>query len=1378
MLKFQRNVFGDKGIWRNLDFRSRGKRKLLAFFLCLSMLTGFLPGFAAKAEEEGRLSDIVEFQSITLHYAGAGGLPEEGAIGDNALLEKERQLALRYEYEITEAQCEKIQADTRYYLEVSPHLVLPDLGSAGSELTVITEEGPRRFGAIYADGSRAWVVFDAAGDGSGTVLSEYGQLQDAYFYLNCGRAGEPPEEEKPIDGKSNLYAMKFESGEILKFGYAEREPVEAAAQVKKSGSLSGKTITWTIEYTPWQNPSGGELTMDTNFELRDVIDVSLHSYLADSARIGGTVLATYHSRDEITGKEEAYVLAEISEEGGPVTLNFGGRKLQAGAATQGNPAQAVVLTYETAIRDELLLPGGKGGQKVANGVELFAETDGGFHGLNISNSQTVTIPQPVWLTKKGTTTRHDDGTGSTTDWTITFFPNGFSFAEDHGLTLHDQLPAGSALAADSVKINGTQAPAAAEGQSFTVSPIITDNQPVTITYQTQVPEDMYDSGTNLGNNQAWFTFHYNDTDYETPKVTTPVGSGDGSGMSGTATLVKSNKGYNASARTVDWTVTINPHKAYLKNGTFTDDFRAIGGVCSKGHQSGLELAGDESSISLFINNQEPTEDERNLVELDYANQVLTVKTGEIGAKTITIAYQTKVCDPCIFANNTARRQMKNIISTDDMLIGKNASVPRSAKAESIVNASAAVLTKKAPVYDYSSNKMKWTVEVDAAGLPMEEVVLTDALPEGLKYAENSLKTAPAVSAPSAMQQGQELTIDLGSVTQKTAVTFDTEVDPEKTGFSSNESVRVSNTIVMKGKADGIEFAEVSHSASGNFTNHGLVKSSSVDNQKELIQYEVLINPYGLALSENPSLVDTLDKRLQADLDTLRFYKASLSGTTGNSGQKPSYQKEGEGLPLKAKNYDLESNAFTVELPIRTGSRDAYVLTYTADIMRRQAGSYGNSVRFEGGAVLLGGSKNNSASVGGGGGGGGGGVAARKAGISVTKTDSENHEPLAGVSFTLYQWDGENHRRGLSFAQGTTDVHGKLSFLVKPGAVYELEETENLPGYESAVGWTNLPDGVTETDRGLLITAGAAKSELELELTNEPCKTEEQPEEPKDPDTQEPPVTDGDGSPDGSEPPVNPGGSETPENPGDTEPPENPGDTKPPENPGETESPENPGDTKPPENSGGTENPDGSENPSEPGMPENPDGSENPGEPGMPENPDGSEDSGEPGMPENPGGSGNPEYPGNSENPGGSGNPEHPGDSGNPEHPGDSGNPGDSGQPEHPDSSESSENPGTSGNQNMSKLPGGFKEPKDSGNAELPDMSGTAQISWFPDSRDTDPSEEKESVSDSDRNSGKTAGAPKTGDNTVWLEAAVLLSGTILAMMTLYYAWREKKRERK
>lgn len=1446
MLKFQRNVFGNKGIWQNSNFRRRGRRKLLAVFLCLSMMAAFLPGTAAEAEEEERLSGIVEFQSITLHYAKADGLPEETAIEEHVLLEKDRKLALRYEYEITGEQCSIIQADTNYYLEVSPHLVLPDLGNAGSELTIMTEEGPRRFGAIFADGVRAWVVFDASEEGSGTVLAEYGELQDAFFYLNCGRAGQPPEGETPVDGK-NLYVMKFENGETLKFGYAEREPVEAQAQVKKSGSLNGKTIAWTIQYTPWQNPAGGDLTMETEFELRDVIDSSLHSYAAGSAKIDGTELAAYHSREEITGEEEAYVLEEASDEDGSVQLSFGGRKFRAGAAAQGAPAQALTLTYETVIKDELLLPGGKGGQKVTNGVELFAETDGEFQGLNISSSQTVAVPQPVWLTKKGTTTRYDDGTGSATDWTVTFFPNGFSFSEDHSLTFHDQLPAGSTLDADSVKINGASAAVLEDGQNgFTVSPIVTEHETVILTYQTRVPEEMYDSGTNLGNNVAWFTFHYNEKDYEAPKVTTPVDSGDGSGMPGTATLVKSNRGYNASLRTIDWTVTINPHKAYLKSGTFTDDFREIGGVCSeKGHSSGLELAGDPDGISVLINNQEPAEDEKDLVKADYKDQVLTITAGEVGAKTITIAYKTKVCDPCIFANNTSRKQLKNIVSTEDMLIGKNTTAARSAKAESAVSVNAVVLTKKTPIYDYTAGKMKWTVEVDAAGLPMEEVMLTDDLPKGLTYAEDSLETLPVIAGASAEAQGQELTINLGNVTEKTTVTFDTEVDPEKTGFSSNEAVRISNTIVMNGIADSVPFGKVSHSVSGNFVNHGLVKSSSVDQPKELIQYEVLINPYGLALSECPSLVDTLDKRLQVDLDTLRFYKARLSGTTGNGGQKPNYQKEGDGFSLQAENYDLESNSFTVKLPIEAGSRNAYVLTYTADIMKRQAGNYGNSVRFEGGAVLLGGSKNNSASVGGGGGGGGGGVAARKAGIAVTKTDSDNQKPLAGVSFTLYQWDNDNHKRGLPFARGTTDAQGKLSFLVKPGAVYELTETESLPGYENTIGWTHLPDGVTETAQGLLLTAGAAKSELQLDLTNEAYKTEEQQwtltvhkvisgskaplagavfelyeeeecrtlvqrgvsgqageisfsgldkgkeywlketEAPPDyqldtsvykvhetdpvltvsntpkqpPVTPEPPETDS-GSPEGSDTPENPDDSGNPGNPEDTEKPENPGDSEEPENtddsgnpgdsenPGGSEGPGNSGDSESPGNTGDSETSESSQNPEAPGE------SGNPGNSGDSENPGNTGDSENPGSSQNPENSGESGNPGDLENPDNSGNPGNSGDS---ESPGNSGNPGGSEKPENPGSSENpgdAEKPEGPGN---SEIPGASENPD---NFKTPNASGEQKISWQP------------------GDSGTDADTPKTGDDTVWLEAVVLLSGTVLAMMTLYYVWREKKRERK
>lgn len=79
--------------------------------------------------------------------------------------------------------------------------------------------------------------------------------------------------------------------------------------------------------------------------------------------------------------------------------------------------------------------------------------------------------------------------------------------------------------------------------------------------------------------------------------------------------------------------------------------------------------------------------------------------------------------------------------------------------------------------------------------------------------------------------------------------------------------------------------------------------------------------------------------------------------------------------------------------------------------------------------------------------------------------------------------------GLPFAKGETDAQGKLSFKVKPKVSYKLVETESLPSYGSAFGWESLPNGVTKTDDGLLVTAGATKSELKLTLTNEAHTTD-------------------------------------------------------------------------------------------------------------------------------------------------------------------------------------------------------------------------------------------------------------------------------------------------
>ena len=286
----------NSGVLKHLEAR------FLALLLCLTILTGAFPALTASAEEDTEkklfFSDIVRFRSITLHYAGAGGRPEEEAIQDNALIAKDRDLALRYTYEINAEQCKTIQADTKYYLQVSPHLVLPDL-TEGSALTIETDEDDDgkteliEFGKIYADGGRAWVTFHKNPDdpdNNPTIIQKYDGISDAFFYLNCGRAGTPPESEPPLEGHSNVYAMKFENGESLKFGYAENEPVSAAAQIEKNGSLKDRTITWSINYTPWQNPSAQDpVALDTPFELRDTLDTALHDYVKGSAKIDGTL---------------------------------------------------------------------------------------------------------------------------------------------------------------------------------------------------------------------------------------------------------------------------------------------------------------------------------------------------------------------------------------------------------------------------------------------------------------------------------------------------------------------------------------------------------------------------------------------------------------------------------------------------------------------------------------------------------------------------------------------------------------------------------------------------------------------------------------------------------------------------------------------------------------------------------------------------------------------------------------------------------------------------------------------------------------------------------------------------------------------------------
>lgn len=250
---FGRRRPGGKRLQKKPKSQRNFKAGMAALLLSLSMLAGVFPTPAA-ADQGKWFSEIVEFDSIALHYAGDDGWP--GAqVPENALLKPDVPLALYYRYSVPENKISDVLADVPYYLDVSPHLTLTDLRS-GSPLKI--EDDGVEFGKIYADPDtgRAWVEFAPNPEGDGTVLSNYTELNGAYFYLDCRRAGSPPPGEDSIAGHRNLYAMKFENSGQLLFGYEEHEPVTAEAQIKKSGGLQDKTITWTIRFTPRQNPDG------------------------------------------------------------------------------------------------------------------------------------------------------------------------------------------------------------------------------------------------------------------------------------------------------------------------------------------------------------------------------------------------------------------------------------------------------------------------------------------------------------------------------------------------------------------------------------------------------------------------------------------------------------------------------------------------------------------------------------------------------------------------------------------------------------------------------------------------------------------------------------------------------------------------------------------------------------------------------------------------------------------------------------------------------------------------------------------------------------------------------------------------------------------
>lgn len=198
---FHHHSRGGKRLQRKSKSEHHLGVRLAALLLCLSMLTGVLPALAQAADGGLLLSSIVTFDRITLHNYEDTAPNKLGAeIENNTLIGKNDQLVLYYEYSIfDETKLNSIKADTPYYLDVSPHLVLFSFAAQTLMMEVEDTDEKVPFGKIESDGSRAWVTFDGNEETRKTILEEQGGIGGANLYLNCKRAVDVPAGEIPIE---------------------------------------------------------------------------------------------------------------------------------------------------------------------------------------------------------------------------------------------------------------------------------------------------------------------------------------------------------------------------------------------------------------------------------------------------------------------------------------------------------------------------------------------------------------------------------------------------------------------------------------------------------------------------------------------------------------------------------------------------------------------------------------------------------------------------------------------------------------------------------------------------------------------------------------------------------------------------------------------------------------------------------------------------------------------------------------------------------------------------------------------------------------------------------------------------------------------------
>lgn len=461
-------------------------------------------------------------------------------------------------------------------------------------------------------------------------------------------------------------------------------------------------------------------------------------------------------------------------------------------------------------------------------------------------------------------------------------------------------------------------------------------------------------------------------------------------------LSKSGDHYDPATHILTWNVTINASKQNITTADFQDllaDDGVITGTDGAKYKLGLayeDTAALEQAIKTAcsgsgVSVSSPVAFQKSESESDdmgKRNIGFTCTFSNVGAKTFTFPVQAEVIDASFWAANHSAGETSaiNNATLSKVTLSDNTVLPRSFTASDSVSPYSNMLAKthtelKLDSTDGArSGRVKWELTInenETSGLG--SVTVTDTLPEGMSYVENSAELTVddivRVTGSGIKTEVNDHTVtwkfpeketcDVNDrevkLTYWTEVDFDMVSDGEK-AFLTKDSIGFENAAELVVSAAGIT---VTSGAISKATLDNTVLSKSQTLKGNIVSYKVTLNPYGISIASPADtqlyLEDRMPAGLALNLGSVKLYKVTpYAKKTNDSYSIGMDVKSTDSSPTNPDWYQVkktDSGEIQNVLTIPVDDQTPYVLTYDAYIVQTNV-ELKNEISIIGSAVPI------------------------------------------------------------------------------------------------------------------------------------------------------------------------------------------------------------------------------------------------------------------------------------------------------------------------------------------------------------------------------------------------------------------------------------------